>query len=461
MSYHALRSPSGAYVWTDCTASPEAQVGRPDNSGNAARVGTCGHQMAAECLELGIEPKGYVGRTMVFWRDEAGKSHEDWADKVDELHEHEVIVDDELASAVSVYVNFVRQLRDTLGATMLVEQAVPIDHLTGEDGATGTSDCVLLAGDTRISIDLKLGRGRVTAYDIIEPAGYDLLTGEPTPPKTRMNLQCAMYTLGSLRLHGSEGVTHTKAIIVQPFLSAVSEYECEVSELIALGDWIRSRAEAGHKNPEFKPSGKNCHFCRAKYDCHARNAVALSTALDGFEDVATARPKPISLPKLGDLYSVIDMIRSWCDDIEAKVQEELDAGRPVSRSDGLRYELKEGRKPAREWDNPEEVRALFKSMRLKEDVYLKSTLVSPTEAEKKAEKPVDKKAKRKGKEPAKSTEPKPIGKIQWNRLSAHITQGDPKPVIALETDPRPKYVKRDAVGFADVATTTDDLSDLM
>lgn len=463
MSYHAVRSPSGAYVWTDCTASPEAQQGRPNESSAASRHGTCGHQMGAECLEHGLDPRSYVGRKMLFYYHPESETHgEDWADNLEqgatfqELNIlHEEVVTQELAEAVDVYVRFVRNLIETQGATAMVEQAVPVDHLTGETGATGTSDCVLLAGKTRISIDLKLGRGRVTAYEVLEPESYDLLTGDPVPPVLRMNLQCAMYASGSLKLHGDEGVERVKAIIVQPYLNAVSEYECDIAELRKLEAWIAERAEAGRKNPEFKPSSKNCFFCRARFDCHARNAVAIETALDGFEDITTARPKPISIPKLGDLYDKVEMIRGWCDDIEEKVRQEIEAERYPVRSDGKRWVFKEGRKPPRQWDDPEAVKELMRKMRIRDEVYLKTTLISPTEAEKQA---TPKKGKKT--DPAAPEVKMPIGKVQWSKLAAHITQGDPAPVIALETDPRQRYVRR-IKGFEEVPVAPNSVDDLL
>jgi hypothetical protein len=198
------------------------------------------------------------------------------------------------------------------------------------------------------------------------------------------------------------------------------------------------------------PSNDSCHFCKAKFDCHARNKDVLTTALEGFEDISTARPKPVTIPKLGDLYDKVQMIREWCDDIEQRVNEELTAGRPVIRGDGKKFVFKVGRKPAKEWDNPTEIEALMKSWRMKDDIIYTKKLISPTQAEKIAE---TKKGHRRPDEVKK-----PIGKIHWNKLTEHIVQGDPKPVIALETDPRPKYVPK-ALDMPVVEP--DDLSDLL
>ena len=460
-SYHALLSPSSAHRWTDCTASVEAQRGRPNTTSEASRYGTCGHQLSAECLESGADPKGYLNWVMVFWEgyDEHGnlKSGEDWLSKFAYGFPHNgkevarVVVDEPLIEACTKYVNFVRQLVKDTGGELIVEQQVPIGHITGEEEARGTSDCVILAGDTLITVDAKFGRNKVTAYDVIEGATYDPITEEAIPPKLRMNLQLALYLLGAYEKYGlMADFTKCKAIIVQPFLNHVSEYGCELDELLQLGEWLRQRAEDTRKRPEFKPSADNCFFCKAKFDCHARSVAVLSASLDGFEDVETARPKPVSIPKLGTLYEKVQMIRDWCDDIEQKVLEELLAGRPVSRSDGMLYKLVEGKKGNKAWDNPELVEQMMKQMRLKDDVIYKKTLITPSAAEKLAEK--------KGSKPDPTKPKKPIGKVNWSKLEEHIIQPDGKPTIALQTDPRPVYVIKTA-GFGEVSPPADN-SDL-
>jgi hypothetical protein len=447
--YHAKLSPSGAFRWSSCTASPDAQQGYPNTTNPASRHGTCGHHMSAECLAKGTEPEPYLGRTLAFLADR----REVWIEDVPagaEVIATEVVTE-EMIAACNSYIGFVRGMRDNLGAEMLVEQAVPIGQITGEADATGSSDCILMTDELAVGIDLKLGRGRVTAYDVVEPESIDIITGEAVPPKLRMNLQCAMYLLGIVHEHGLyRDFKRVRAVIVQPYLNAVSEYECDIEELLELGRWLSDRAAETRKNPTFVPNGENCHFCKAKFDCHARNREVLETALDGFDDVASARPKPITIPKLGDLYDKISMIREWCDDIEKRVTEELSQGRKVVRSDGKKFVFKVGRKPAKEWDKPAEVEALLKSWRYKDDLIYSRKLITPTQIEKISE---TAKGRRKPDEPKK-----PIGKIYWNRLQEHIVQGDPKPVVALETDPRPAYVPKE---LDMPVVQPDDLSDLL
>lgn len=462
MAYHAKLSPSSAHRWSDCTASIGAQEGISDDGSEAARLGTCQHQLSAECLEHGHDPQAYLHRKMLFWaHPESESSGEDWED---ELHNggdgydpslvitHEVVVDQDMIDACSTYINFVRNVAETTGGTLFIEQQVPIGHITGEEDARGTSDVVLTTPTRLHTIDAKFGRSKVMAYDIIKAASSDVLTGEPTPEVAQMNLQLAMYLLGSLEKYGYMGdFTHVTATIVQPYLNHVSEFSCTVEELLALGEWLKARAEETRTNPRFSPSVDNCHFCRARFTCKAREEAVLSTALEGFEDVDTATPRRIKENQLGSLYAKTGMIIQWCKDVETRVYEELQSGRPVMRNDGVKYKLVAGKKGARQWANADEAEATMKKMRLKQEQMYTQSLISPSAAEKLAK---AKKAKK-----GEPSIPPVIGPTQWSRLEALMVQSEGGPSIALETDPRPPIAPAVA-DFGDVDVPAAECSDL-
>lgn len=435
--FHARLSPSSSDRWTSCSASPAAQDGLPNSSSEASRKGTTCHQIGAECLEdASRQPGDYAGRTYNFYAD----GRESWADAddaPDEMALYTVEVTDELVGIVVSYVDFVRNLHTTVGGEMWVETSVPIDHITGEEGATGSSDCGIFDGETFYSIDLKAGRGRVRAYDVIEPAGEDEF-GLPTPPKLRMNTQLAMYTLGGIRKHDLLGkVKFIKGIIVQPALGGASEYSCSIEELLALGEWLKERATLTRTNPTFAPSNDNCFFCRARFSCDARNAAAMSAAVEGFDDVEPAALieaplRKVPAPMLGTLYAKVEFIKAWCKDIESKVHEELMAGRVVQRDDGVSYKLVAGKLGNRQWvDETDAEKTLMSMLRKRELVYKPRTVISPADAEKLA------KAKRpkKGEEAVKPV----LGPTQWARLTELITQPPGAPQVAEETDPRPAW----------------------
>lgn len=449
---HARLSPSGSSKWAICTAAPGAEDGKPNQSSEAARRGTCGHQIGEELLRawlLGEKPDAdaiYTDRVMGFPPRESGLG-EDWVDRFPESTQFEFTftADAELVGAAVGYANFVWQQKELLKAELLVEQKLSIEHITGEEGATGSSDTVLLTETTMCVIDLKMGRGKVYAYDVIEAASADPITGEVTPPKYRMNTQLAMYALGAYHEHSlMRNIQRVKAIIVQPFVSpAISEYECSIEELLELGQWLSERAEATRTNPEFVPGNKQCFFCRARFDCKARNAEMLKASVDGFDDVESftaAPPKPLFRPTLGQVFGKIDAIRHWCDDIEAEVNRLLDAGEVVIGLDDQPLKLVEGRKPAREWTDEAQVEEMMRKWRLG-DLMWNKKLISPAQAEKMAPKLHKTTRNRRPVADKMTREKTPIGRTNWKRLSELATQRSGKPVPALGSDPRPALTK--------------------
>lgn len=453
MSYHAKLSPSSASRWTDCTASISAQHGLSDDGSEAARLGTCAHQLSAECLELGRDPQTYLHRVMFFWSDVFGKTGEDWSSvPLPNLavKQHDVIVTQEMIDACASYINFVQTQVELSGATLYVEQRVPIGHITGEYDndipAGGTSDVVMATGDTLTTVDAKFGRQKVMAYDVIKPAGTDIITGEAAPGVVQINLQLALYLLGSLEKYPNN-YKHVKAIIVQPFLNHISEYSCAVEELLKVGEWLKERAEATRSAPVFSPSEENCHFCKARTTCKAREDAVLGTALVGFGDIDLAQPAPICVNQLGSLYEKVGMIQGWCKDVQARVFDELTAGNPVMNNAGLQYKLVVGKKGNRTFDDEAQAEKLLKSFRLKFDQMYTSSLISPAAAEKLAK-------VKKG-----AAEPPAISAKQWLKLEGCISQSPGSPTVALETDPRPAIARADA-GFDDVTDSAVACADL-
>lgn len=445
MSYHAQLSPSSAKRWSSCSASIAAQAGLSDDGSEAARLGTTGHQLSAECLEQNIEPQVYLGRKMGF---HAGG--EDWIDALPKgtQIQHTVVVDQDQIDACLSYVTFVREQVELSGATLYVEQRVPIGHITGEEGAGGTSDVVMASTTVLTTVDLKLGRNKVMAYDVLAPAGEDIITGEPTSELVRINLQLALYLLGSLKKYPGE-YTHVKAIIVQPFLHHVSEYSCTVQELLDVGEWLKERAEATRTQKVFAPSADSCHFCKARFTCKAREDAVLSIALTGFDDIDQAQPAPIPRNKLGSLYAAVGLVQGWCKDVVSHTFAELQSGNPVMRNDGLQYKLVVGKKGNRQFADDDAAEATMKALRLKAEQMYTRSLISPAVAEK---------LSLPTKQGKKVIAPPVLSERQWAKLEAHITQTPGSPTIALETDPRPAIAS--AVADFDDVVQAADCSDL-
>lgn len=428
MAAHALLSPSGAHRWTSCTASPSQSAGKRSESSEAAMQGTAEHQVSGECLESGASPDSYIGRTLLFYRDANGVQQEQWDFAGVERPAtvfHTVTIDEDSAARCMAYVQFVRDLVAARGGVLYVEQRLPIDHVTGEPGATGTSDAVLVCGDELVIADAKFGRSKVTAYDVIKPAVLNGDGIEVEPAVYEPNMQLAMYAEGALREFGWMGEFKTvRMIIVQPAISHVSEYAHSVEKHSAFIQRIRELAEVTRTAPTFNPTADNCFFCSGRFDCSARNAAALALAANGFADpdeapaAVLARIEPDR--HLGTLYSKLPFIERWVEDIKTRVADSLAKGIPVVRDDGRPYGLAPGKAKAREWDDEKAAEEALSKMRLGDAMYTRK-LITPTAAEKLTKLP---------KGSPEDAKP-PLGQRQWNKLEKLIVRPEPNQVVVL------------------------------
>ncbi len=451
MAVHARLGPSSSSRWRSCTASAAAQDGLTDDGNDSSRQGTAEHQVGSECLEdFAVQPESYLGRTFAFLPDRK----EMWLDDVPDDQRfnvmHTVELDDEAVQRVEVYVKFVRQLVALTGGSLLVERRVPIDHITGEAGAGGTADAILMCGDELIVIDYKSGQGRVDAYEVVTPEAVDLITGAPTPAVLEPNSQLAMYASGALREYGWLGnFNRVRMVIVQPRLNATPEYSVSVDDLNAFIEKLRIAAEETRTSPRYVPSSDNCNFCKARMTCKARESMVLTTVLEGFtegdaQSLADAQPKAAGDAWLGELYQKLDVIQQWCKDVHARVYRALEAGLPVVTAQGVPFKLVEGRAGNRKWDDEAVVAATLLNMGVPDDRAFEKSLVSPATVEKLT------KAKR-GKKGAPG-EPALLSLAQWEQLQANIKQEPGKPAISLASDPKPAMTPS-IDGFTDNPST--------
>ena len=371
---HAKLSPSGAHRWMACPGSVALEAAFPDQSSAYAAEGTLAHTLASEHLDgSGLHPSQRIG-------------------EVHEVDGYTFTVDAAMAAYVDDYCRLVQEYAQR--GLLLVEQRVPIAHVTGEAGATGTSDAIVVHTAKRMLyvVDLKYGMGvRVDAGD---------------------NPQLMMYALGAMEQCEPLGEFDQVCMVIhQPRLNHVSEHWIYFGDLWA---FKRRAAEAAEltRQPDapLVPGEKQCRFCKAKATCPALRAevtevVSGSATLDEFlvPDVTT-----------GDNYlsvamSKVGLVEDWCKAVRAEVERRLMAGQTV---DG--FKLVEGRRGNRKWSNDAEVEALFKSFRLRQDEMYDYSLISPTKAEKLL----------------KDT-PK-----RWEKAEALISRAEGKPSVAPATDKR-------------------------
>jgi hypothetical protein len=419
---HALLSPSGAHRWANCPGSVVLEEGEPNTGSKYARWGTCAHEVAGLILETAVKAN--------VWEPE---NAEGYIGRVFQIEGHDVEFDHEMADCVNDYVAHVESYWEP-GDTLIAEQAVPLSHLTGEEGAEGTSDCIILKARTReiVVIDLKAGKGEMVDAD--------------------ENLQGVGYGSGSIEKHDLfygpfERVT---VVIIQPRLQHVSEWSVDMAEFQTWEQKWRDGAAAVRDAQadaktgllvQLNPDRKTCRWCKAKHKCSALagevteglRKTAPPAAADDFPDLslpkqaakAAGAVDEAEAGKLAEAYRALPLIEQWVEAVKSRVMAML-----LAEQDVPGFTLYEGRRGARKWSSAAKVETTLKAARLKVDEMYTKTLASPTALE-------------------KLLKEKP--KV-WAKVAGFIEQGEAGPQIGPAGDAKKTpFVRVKADDFPDLA----------
>jgi hypothetical protein len=412
---HAIFSPSGFKALMLCPAKPAMERGLPDTSSDYADEGTAAHFLAAFSLNTDTPASDLIGHRVSVHPDGRTFGHPPACELPPDEGQNVFVVDADMADAVQVYINTVRDYQGD--GELLVEQSLPIAHITGEADAEGTGDAVILRDDEIIVIDLKFGRGvEVTAEN---------------------NPQLMLYGLGALEKYGLLGdFKRVRMVISQPRItSAPSEFVLDVPEL---GQWAAQLSMAAKKATDLytfaeqvddnvaqfaTPHPEACRFCKAKGTCPAladgvQAAVGAEftdlTTKDAIAQESIVKQLVSTVPQdnLGAKMDAVELVEMWCKAIRARCESTLLAGGAVAG-----YKLVPGKKGARAWADAVEAEKQLKAFRLKREQMFEMTVISPTTAEKLL---------------------KPTPK-RWAKLQPLIKQGDGKPSVAPVSDPRAAF----------------------
>ena len=271
MAKHAkLCPPSGWDRWSVCSASVDLQT----NEGSEfAAQGTAAHLLGDTCFkefiagpEYAAKPADFIGQRI--WvpdaDDEAAGMTECFTDAFEgaepPLTGWVFEVDHEMADNVQTYMDEVlMQDRDYLQS----ETAVPLEHITGEEGATGHADVLRTHGKTLATHDLKYGKGvKVFAKE---------------------NGQQLLYLLGGAReLNWLGRFERFEIHIHQPRLGHHDVWILGREELEIWAKRIAAKAYDIVKleKREFQPGTKACKFCDYRRECVARGEMAMATPDD-------------------------------------------------------------------------------------------------------------------------------------------------------------------------------------
>ena len=405
--YHALAGPSKSAMFLACANSLAMNEGQPEGDGKAADLGSDKHELLTLCLQFNVDAMSYDGHVLKFGHT----------------------VNAELAKDVQTVVDNVRErIRgyELRGCTVQVEleQDLPVEHITGEIGATGRGDIVLVVS----------WPDRPSTLDVIDAKfGYQEVLAEE-------NTQLLMYGSGALVKFGlTEEFTEVNLVIEQPARGVSDEWSTTPEAIEA---WVaetrpkaekaimihRMRGERALKEEDFAPSEKACQWCKAKAVCPALLAKVEETI--GDFDTLTDPPnvEAIGIDHLGHVFPQLELIEDWIKAVRARIELEVFAGRAVP---GVKVVA--GKRGNRAWSSDEEAEALMKKFKMKQEQIYSFKLLGP--------KPILE---------ALKDQPRRLKQIEQL-----VVQPDGKPHVVHESDKRPAIeIKPVEDGFE---TVEDDL----
>ena len=376
MTLHAKLSASGAHRWMNCPGSVGQESGLPDTSSAYAQEGTNAHDFAESCLRQNKNA------------DEIVFNADDFTDTPEQVQEY-----------VQMYLDYVRSIE----GERFIEQRVDFSPWVPE--GFGTADAIVLNDGVAHVIDLKYGKGLKVDAD--------------------ENPQALLYALGALNEYDYLYDVHTfKAVIVQPRLDHVSEWEISRDDLLKWAELAKAAAEAAlSDDAPFNPGGKQCQWCKAKAFCKPRAEHNLKIASEGFEaigdDIAPVSRDQLSIEDIAALLPHFKEIANWMKDLEGHAYNLAMQGQDVPD-----HKLVEGRS-LRKWLDEDAAEKKLKRDLGAANAYNRKIL-SPAQAEKAY-----------GKDKAK------IQKL--------ITKPSGKPTLVPASDKRPAIEIDTTEGFSAVA----------
>nr|DAK12819.1 MAG TPA: Protein of unknown function (DUF2800) [Caudoviricetes sp.] len=278
-SKHAVLGPSSAARWLTCTASVEmAQKAPPPKESDFAREGTIAHSLADVEARREFKLPGHetyeadLEKVYGELLEHLGGDLEAAEREYDAMHDY-----------VAWYLDVLAEAKGDTGA-LLLEQRLA----TGIKGCWGTSDAVIIRGDTIHVIDLKYGRGV-----------------EVSPVE---NPQFMLYALGALRAYRDmlEETRRVKMTVFQPRINNIDTWEITVKDLEAWRDKVAhpaARKALTGENTEFAPSESACKFCPAAGICKPRAESITAVAFDADPNIISLEDRAGYLARLGEIKS--------------------------------------------------------------------------------------------------------------------------------------------------------------
>ena len=341
---HAELGASVAGRWMACPGSVRLSRGQPTYETEHSRAGTAAHAVAELCLRKGTDPTMYVGTSV-----------------------EGVEVDEEMAEAVKVFVDYCRSLLEDLQwSSWWIEHRFSLAELNPPAPMFGTADFVHYdKGSRQLEVvDYKNGSGVV-----VEVKG---------------NKQLRYYALGAALTLGKDLPIETvKITIVQPRAAhpdgVVRSEIISYVDLLAFAGELMDAARATLDPAAPLVAGSHCRFCPASPICPAQRDMVQLTAQATFEAMPLdVPPAPESMPieVVADILSKLPTLEQWAKDVRQYVQKKLEAGEEVPG-----FKLVEKRK-TRRWVSERDAETFLAGAGWGPADIFKQELKSPAQIEK-------------------------------------------------------------------------------
>ena len=346
MSTHSLLSPSSSHRWSVCAASVRLTQNLPNTTNPMAQRGTDIHQLG-EMMLSNHDSYELLSVGDVIVREDARADEPTFTIKADMLDE------------AKAYYKYVMALMTDSDAELMVEVKAELGMVA--PNTSGHVDSVVINGKSLHVIDLKTGRGAVSAEN---------------------NSQLMLYALGIY--HENEMFYDIEEIhlhIVQDnaMISNSNRWELSVEDLLDFGEWIAERAKLALAEDSIcTPTEKACQWCGYAPQCKALYDLANDVIKGDFKDLDEMAEFPMSdLDKVVTMEEVTKFLahKRFIDKVfsayEERVFNELSAGKEVEG-----FKLVMGRKN-KTWVNQTEAYDKLKSWLPLDDVAPRK-LVSPS-----------------------------------------------------------------------------------
>lgn len=330
---HSTLGASSSARWLSCPASVKMVEGLKDKGSFFAAEGTAAHDLAEQALNADKPASEFIGNEISGF-----------------------IVNDEMANNVQRYVDYIADIQEgSVNPTLLVEQRVSYEEWVPQ--GFGTSDAIVIDGETVHVIDLKYGKGEAVYAD--------------------NNTQAMLYALGVLQ--GFNHIHDFKTFvlhIVQPRIGNYSEWSISCEDLLAFGEYASERAElCGTKDAPFGPSEKACRWCKASGNCKAlaeHNLKIIGAEFDDLENITIPDTNKLTADQVAKLLPNVTLITGWLKAVESYALDAICSGGEIPG-----YKAVNGRSNRRWADNSEDIVVNM----LGEQAYTRK-LITPTQAEK-------------------------------------------------------------------------------